>query len=205
MDSLINKIINLLKPLYIYKVGSSLVCNNPNDIDLVLIYDNKEDMLDASNKHHQLISRDEETINGIKYNLLFNNKEYIRNTAIYYSYEFGPYLVQLYGDDDVMKDFNMLTNLELKKDVCMHINNELIAKVQRNYPFGSYITKPYRLLLTCYILDNNSFELTEEQLLTINQVHDNKSMSDELWDYCKHVIYNILKNEFNKNEGWLIL
>ena len=66
--------------------------------------------------------------------------------------------------------------------------SQLDMEMSYNFHYGSYISKPYRLLLTCYILDNNSFELSEEQKNMVNKVHDEKTISTELLTWCKQVI-----------------
>lgn len=188
MKDLITKIVSLLKPSYIYKVGSSLICTNPNDVDLVLIYDNHDKMIEASKKKNSVFTQDDLNIDGIQYNLLFNSLEYIYNTASLYAYEFGPYLIQLYGNNNIMQKLNILTDINLKKEACCIMASQIHIKMSCNFHHGSYISKPYRLLLTCYILYNNSFELSEEQKDIINKVHDEKTISNELLTWCKQVV-----------------
>ena len=88
------------------------------------------------------------------------------------------------------------TSIGEPKDVCFKIYNEmtLIKNIKGSFDykknrFGTnYLYKCYRCLLICYIINNNSYELTEAQKTMLNAVHDIKEMPDKLWKFCIELI-----------------
>lgn len=44
------------------------------------------------------------------------------------------------------------------------------------------------MILICYIINNNSYELTEAQKTMLNIVHDTREMSNDLWNFCIELI-----------------
>lgn len=191
-------IINCHNPDSIYIVGSSILnINHPNDIDLLLLY-NKESV---PIKRYVIISED-----GVRYECFCDTyKEELSNVInICFAWTTLKLAKNIYGDDllnsDKYKDFlhniDLINNSTYRKEVCFKIYNEmmLVKTLKGSFDnkenrFGTnYLYKCYRCLLICYIINNNSYELTEAQKETLNIVHDAREMSDDLWKFCIELI-----------------
>ena len=191
-------IIDCYNPDSIYIVGSSVLnIDNPNDVDLLLLY-NKESV---PIKRYTITSED-----NVRYECFSNTyeKEISNVTNVCFAWTTLKLAKNIYGDDllnsdkykDFLYNFDLVNNLKYRKDVCFKIYNEmmLIKNIKGSFDykknrFGTnYLYKCYRCLLICYIINNNSYELTEAQKTMLNAVHDIKEMPDNLWKFCIELI-----------------
>lgn len=191
-------IIDCNNPDSIYIVGSSVLnIDNPNDVDLLLLY-NKESV---PIKRYAIISED-----GVRYECFSNTyeKEISNVTNVCFAWTTLKLAKNIYGDDllnsdkykDFLYNFDLINNLKYRKDVCFKIYNEMMLvktlkgsfDYKKNRLGTNYLYKCYRCLLICYIINNNSYELTEAQKTMLNAVHDIKEMPDKLWKFCIELI-----------------
>lgn len=191
-------IIDCYNPDSIYIVGSSVLnINNPKDFDLLLLY-NKESV---PIKRYVITSED-----NVRYECFSNTyeKEISNVTNVCFAWTTLKLAKNIYGDDllnsdkykDFLHKFDLVNNVNYRKDVCFKIYNEmmLVKTLKGSFDnkenrFGTnYLYKCYRCLLICYIINNNSYELTEAQKETLNIVHDAREMSDDLWKFCIELI-----------------
>ena len=160
---LILKIAEEYKPTLIYQVGSSIMCENPNDIDLLLIYRNNEDFKN--------FKRSIKYDGQIRYEIFANSLEGQEYNVIDYAYGANAYLNPLYGklDEIDINKIDWLHNSELK----VKVENRLLSRYCEhkfdNLDGSSYMQKPYRFLMTIYFIANNSYELSKEQIKILNK------------------------------------
>lgn len=146
------------EPLAIYRCGSSVLLKRPNDIDLVFYYANEEDLKMGKAT----------TPRDIGYCLHFDTaspKPYIHA----YSYHF---MEKIDGQD-----------IDLNYDIFEHEEEYKAVLRTRASCMPKFWKKWYHILTAVYMYDNGSYDLTEEQLDNIQNVHDN-GISEELYTYC---------------------
>lgn len=187
----------------IYITGSAAIdlLDNFNDVDILLIVSSKNIPYPKYELFQKLTNCDKVSVFSalIDFNSAIELKIQNQDKFAYCS---GPNAKLIYNKSDnsgFLERYDILTNDNFKKECVLSMLYELSTNRH-----NGYLKKPYRLLLSCYILDNNSYNITSEQKRMVKQVHDEKNISDELLSYCKQVIYNVLKNEFNREEDWLI-
>lgn len=104
-----------------------------------------------------------------------------------YAYEFNPYFcVDLYGEmQDCLGGFDILGKdkedylTNLKYDITSEI---FLHQVER---FGR-TKRLYHILCGIYMIENNSYELTEEQIKNVNIAHDKADGWEELYEWAKN-------------------
>lgn len=182
-QTVINQIYEECKPLAIYQVGSSIVCKNPKDVDILLIYKNDADR-EATGGRVKKKYYD----NEIRYDTFTSTLGELEGNLSYFMYEGGKYLKLLAGREIDVSRYNLFTNPEFRKKSLLTILDRLMVKKYNNSTENQYGAKPYRMLMSCYILDNGDYKLTREQIKVLNEIHDTREMSQELWDYCEKVV-----------------
>lgn len=181
---LLENFYNTYHPIAIYQAGSSMVVDNPKDIDIIFIFNSFEE---AKQNNFKRFRFDQ---NGHTCEAFMAALNKIEDTMINYAFMGGDYYKFLYGNPIDKNRFNLFTNLEFRAKALANIVSRYsqykFCKWERK---DSYLLKPYRFLLTCYFLDNNAYTITEEQKAIINKVHDERQMPQDLWDYCERVLY----------------
>lgn len=196
--NIISEIFEEYKPLAIFQVGSSIVCKNPQDIDVLVVYENQAE-LEEKFKGRKCLHDDR----GYKYEVFSNSLDNMKVGMENFMYEGGKYLKFLAGDEEAVNvsQFNVLENESFKR-ACLEKLLDRILSIKFADPdepkyMSSYTNKPYRLLMSCFILDNNSYDLTKKQVAAINKAHDEVSISEEQLEYCYEVVTRLIK-EYSK-------
>lgn len=190
--SLIQELYDILSPKAIFLVGSSPIINKPNDVDLSLIYDHRRDYVAIRKK----ISKEQ---NVRVHEIVVNNNISLLPTGIDdlyngftadFMYEADKYMIYLVGDETCIdKDkINVFKNNIFKDKVLVSLYTDLDIHFGGAPKHNIYGQKPYRLLWSCYILYNKSYDITDEQKRILNEVHDSKQMSEDLWQWCLGVV-----------------
>lgn len=228
-DSVLDNVVKVLKNNFYliennvsfkaaYLIGSSLQFNSPEDLDIMLIYDDPAKYKDDIQYFPHYESRCNQMVNFCikRFDYLIRDK-YESLDDLFDDFfikvaENSTKLIPLFiMDDSYAKDlskYNLVTNIKYRNDVVTYIYNQFLKhndynllkteinnKKISNSMDDSYFKKQHRLLATCYILYNNSYEFTDEQKRILNKVHDSKEMSEELFDWCKSLITNLYKKE----------
>lgn len=217
MKEILIEKMNLLKKdfhfVYAYLTGSYNLIDNPHDLDIVLLYDNinslNEDQEYLLNNFNELDKIFKFTYKSKDYHitLLLNEIKHVKDIMKSFAYISGPYCGDiLCGENDITdySKYNLVTNIGFKLAVLKRLEYQ-INRDKDKYWMCSYTKKLYRLLATCYIIYNNSYELTDEQKQVLNQVHDTNEMSDELFDWCKNLIETKISETMNNFVGELEL
>ncbi len=194
-EKIIYQINDIYKPVAIYRCGSSILVDNPRDIDIVLIYSNKQEMIEKQNIHNESLKL---ILDKNKINILSSNLDMFFDIMAKFPYESGKYWQFLYGNklDDEKYNVNILTNKAHRERSIRLALRQAINYIYEDTCRDMLVIKPYRLLFFCYILDNNSHDLTDDQLKKINAAHDENKISLEQAKYCLNVLERILINEF---------
>ena len=187
---LISKIYNILQPycVAIYLGGSHCqsYIKNPHDIDIICFSDTFENHreltyhLNVYLSHHK-----EDNIYDFIQTRDEDNEEHSYGSYIHRD------MIKLIG-----RDINFTFDI-LGKDRLEYINILLdtIDKLNRRYIRNQ--KRWYQVMRGYYLLKNNSYELTEEQIDIINKIHD----QEEGWDtYIVDIEKNLLEmqKEYNK-------
>lgn len=190
-----------IEQIYITGSAATGLLDNFNDVDILLIVSSQNIPYPKYELFQKLTNCDRVSVFSALIDFNSTSELKIRNQNKF-AYCSGPNAKLIYNKSNnpgFLERYDILKNDNFKKECVLFMLYELST----NLPMG-YLKKPYRLLLSCYILDNNSYNITSEQKQMVNQVHDEKNISNELLSYCKQVIYNVLKNEFNREEDWLV-
>lgn len=146
----------------IYFCGSALLLEKVNDIDKLYCYDTKEEAIEASLKYKH----------NSKFDIHFcDTKPHIFLGC--YAYH---YLMLNEGEDLHLNDFNIFKK-KIKNEYV-----ELLKKYANRLKASD--KKWYHILTACYLYANGEYKLTDEQLNTIQEVHDNGA-SQSIINYCK--------------------
>lgn len=163
--------------------GSALYLENPNDLDFKVIvkFINPKAELGRS---FDIVCGDGETrkVECTFYTFKKWGKQPATRKLIYYVTE-SPDMITVYGNDAKFVRHDILTNRELARKVLLNYDKSLFNYVEENKKQGYQPMLPKRLwnfLLFAYKLKNNSHEVTNAQLETIQDAHDLKL---ELEDY----------------------
>lgn len=181
LDNLYESFKDYIKSIYIVGSKSVNFINNPHDIDVVIISDEKDKLIDLLR------------VDNLRLNLLENLKLDIHvSTEDFFLNHFHwhhPFCKLYKGEELEIRD--ILSNKELvKKDLIKRCNglknNEFFNKDNR-----LCLLKPWYHIyaIMCY-LDNDNYTLTEEQLYNINILHD---MKKEYTELRMTIINNIIK------------
>ena len=199
-DENLNNILEFYTPDSVYIVGSSINhIVNYNDIDVLVLFKNNDDYL-KKNIRKSFLEPD-----GKRIEVFVNTYERQFSMTInkYYAWTSLNMAKHIYGDDLLQiydfNKYNLINSKPYRQTLCKYIKNEFMCVRKRffvskndfttNPRRGSnYLWKCYRLLLICYIINNNSYNLTNEQIKMLNKVHDEKDMSEELWAWCENII-----------------
>lgn len=188
------KLYQLLQPKSLYQTGSSLWLETPRDIDILAIYDTYQEVQEKVKKFNK-----EELFEQTGYSILFMPLEWFPD---FYIYRY-PYLLKemrlLEGEDLHPDKYDLIKNQEFKKIVINSMYNSILISYSRNLNQKIW----YHILTTCYILENNNYELSKEQKENIQRVHDNEKITEELFDYCVNLLKR-LKKEIMKNHKLVI-
>lgn len=193
-QNIVNKLFEILNPIAIYLCGSSLLVDNPNDIDLSIVYENYNEMRTII---CNMSSEDRNYFNNLKkeqhITCLNSSLDIIYDRIESFAYEGPNYYIFLKGTDVLDKSkINILEN----KSFRINSINKLLTSIDEwlsgmiknvDDSLNIYGNKPYRILWTTYILYNNSYTLTEKQIEKLNEVHDAHSMSNDLYIWCKEI------------------
>lgn len=180
----------------VYLVGSSSIgIKNNNDIDILFVIDD--------NIYDKIIYPDRELwlkLLDNKLNIFVISLNDIKDNMINFAYETGPYFKPIFSRENSQEklgyEFNILTNRDFRTRVLKKLRTDFIMdELDSNRDGSIYLKKPYRLLATCYILSNNSYKFTKEQKRILNKVHDEKSISNELFNWCKKLVMDFCKQE----------
>ena len=132
-----------------------------------------------------------------------NNIDFSMTINKYYAWTSLNMAKHIYGDDLLQiydfNKYNLINSKPYRQTLCKYIKNEFMCVRKRFFVSkndfttnprrdSNYLWKCYRLLLICYIINNNSYNLTNEQIKMLNKVHDEKDMSEELWAWCENII-----------------
>ncbi len=187
-QKIIDSIVESLKPISIYIVGSSILnIDNPNDIDILCIVEG-----DTLKKRFHLYSN--------KYNArveVFNatqNQVLDSVHRICYAWSYLKDFRQCIYGDDILAQFDStetLNNKEYKITLCKKIYQDFKDAEQLKSTYGlNFLCKPYRMLIIYYTLLNNSCTYTEKQIKILNEVHDSRKLDAKLYNECKQFFYN---------------
>lgn len=188
-NNIINEITTNNNPDVVYVVGSSTVVNNPNDVDILILYRNEEDF--ANFKRSIYYDKD-----GVRYEVFANSLSGHQQNVVNYAYGTNGYYKPIYGtlSKEELYSIDFLNNPTLRDKVANKLFSQYYEYKFNHLTGASYIQKPYRFLLTVYFIANNSYELTNEQVNILNMVHDKKTMSEDLWLYCEKILFKELFN-----------
>ena len=172
--------------------------NNPDDIDIVFCFKS----LALLNNDRSKIKEARKSLKDIGSKIVFLLRdaslfEYYKNANCSHSYladydaKYGfplfayefPYLDILFGEDTLgVKQISLLDNKQRMKSALKAAINDINSS-----------KKFYHVLTTLYILKNNSYELTQEQIENINIVHDqeNTVRIEELYQEIKMEVNNL--------------
>lgn len=186
---IIKTIIDTCHPDIIYQVGSSVSLDHPNDIDILVLYRKQEDFLK--------FKRFSFKIGALNCEVFGNSFEGQMNNVVNYAYGACSYLKPLYGslNSEELKSIDFLQNKELKTRLLIRLVGRYMCHKYGNLNGSSYMCKPYRFLMTIYFIDNNSYDLTSDQIAILNKVHDEKMMSQDLWKYCESVLMREIQKQ----------
>ena len=142
----------------IYKCGSSLILNNPNDDDLVYYYNSDYERKEALAKNRE---RDKD----IKFRLVSEATKVFIGCWAY------PLMELVEGDEiKKLKDFDLKDHKE-----------EYIALVKKYVEWLPKTDKRwYHILIGVYMLKNGKMKLTKTQLEYVQKTH-NEGISDKLY------------------------
>ena len=191
----INEIKEKLQPLYdvvknycigIVLIGSYVLpwIRNKHDIDVLVIFkDNmKYDLLTCYSENIALIR--ELQAQGIT--PLIRDFDRLLNQERCYVYE-NNFCIKLFESEPFNTSFDIFNKryVNILKANFEYVSNEYQDKNQ----IPKFL---YHILTGIYMIQNNSYELTEEQIENINIVHDmeDTEMIGELFNYCKEWLNN---------------
>ncbi len=159
----IDEIFEKMKPIAIYKTGSSLFFTTNKDIDLILVYNTQDEI----NYYKQIVDG---------YDIHYRLKE---NSLFLGSY--SDHYIELLKGEDVFERINVFDHREDYIDLLKRYIT-LFERHKEHY-FKSW----YHVLACVYILSNNSYSLTQEQLESMQIAHDTQiKQSDK--EYCINFI-----------------
>lgn len=189
-QEIIDLIVKTYNPIAIYIVGSSVLgIENFKDIDILCVFNNndyKERLRLYSNKYKVNC----EIFHATESQVLS------RNHRLSYAWSYLKEFRQCIYGDDILAQFDttdILSNEIYKNDLCKKIYQDFITADQMNSTFGlNFLFKPYRMLIIYYSIINNSYTFTEDQIKTINQVHNTRQINENLYNECKMFFYNII-------------
>ena len=180
---------------FIFLGGSACLSyiNNPHDLDIYVVYNNRGDI--TQDKQEILKLREElkeidsrvaiirqyvEVLNFWKTGILTFETQlsFILPTYIYQT----PNYEIICGEDVVgIKNVNIFDI----KDRFIQSLKDFMPRIDFYYEQDEVIIKAiYHTLIGLYMLENNSYELTKEQIEVINQAHDG-NCSKELYEWIK--------------------
>ena len=185
----------LYKADFIALTGSAIMVDNPNDYDISIIYTSRKNT-PSINLYN----------NRLKNKLRDNNITFFISTIDdikvgAYLYPYCSYKLLAGNEEEfnkIISSFNIFNNKEsYNKLLDILIQDTLSLKYNWQTTDSIFCRKPYRLLWTCYILDNQSYKLTEEQKIAVNKAHDIKQLSKEQIDFC----YNLANKLYSKKQA----
>ena len=145
-----------------YTTGSSLLLNNPRDIDEVWFYETKEECDKARvtrglgekdiNVHYSYVGREPMVFLGC------------------YSYH---YMKLIEGEDLHLDEFNIFDHEEEYKELLKRYASWLPQESKRWY----------HIITAYYLFKNKSYDLTEAQLKVIQSTHD-KGITNAKYNLC---------------------
>ena len=145
-----------------YTTGSSLLINNPRDIDEVWFYEAKEEC----DKARTARGLGEENVN-VHYSYVG------REPMVYLGCYIYHFMKLVEGEDLHLDNFSIFDHKE-----------EYIELLKR---YAGWLPKEnkrwYHILTACYMFENNSYDLTSAQLTAIQRTHD-KGITDAKYNYC---------------------
>ncbi len=185
---IIDFIVKTFNPTSIYIVGSSILnIDNFKDIDILCVYDtddSKERIRLYSNKYKR----------GCEVFHATRSQVMSKAHRLCYAWSYlKAFRKCVYGEDFLAQfdSTDMLNNEEYKIELCRKIYQDFISAERSNSTFGlNFLFKPYRILVLYYAMINNSYTFTEEQIKILNEVHDSRTLSNELYNECKEFCYN---------------
>ena len=145
----------------VYITGSWCFLKNARDIDVVYVYDTKEEAKEAlknSKKDHRYCEHWE----GLD-----------EMPRIYLGCYIYPFRKLIRGED-----------LHFEQYSIFDFKEEYLALLKK---YAEWLPKEnkwwYHILTACYMFENGSYELTEKQLEAIQRAHD-KGITDAKYNYC---------------------
>lgn len=173
-QGLISKLYNLLQPycIAIYLGGSHCqkYIKNPHDIDIICFSDTFKNYCELTyNLHFYLSHHKEDNIYDFLQVRCEDEEEHAYGSYIHKD------MIKLIGRD-VSFTFDILGKDRLEY---VNILLDTIDKLNRGYIRNQ--KRWYQVMRGYYLLKNNSYELTEEQIDIINKIHD----QEEGWEIYK--------------------
>ena len=144
--------------LAIYTTGSSLILKKPNDKDVVYFYPTKEEKIEALRTYRH----------DSEYDVHFA----VAKTCVFLGCYIYHFMELIEGEDLHLNEFSIFDHKE-----------EYIALLKKAVNIYNRKSKKwYQILTAVYMFENNSYDLTEEQLKDIQQAHD-KGVTKKLYTY----------------------
>lgn len=215
INSILNDYKNRLHCDSAFYIGSFILLDNFYDIDIRLWYSNQNDYIVDKQILDEI---------SLKINSIFNKKidfiiqiisdDSISDIMSYLAHTTNIYSICIFNNTDINYNiFDLVENTEYKKQVVNvlynlfqnHNNSDNLIDlfylkqcddIPKYLLKNTYFIKKHHLLLTCYILYNNSYELTDEQINNINNVHSDNCLSTELFNWCKTLITDLYQKEY---------
>lgn len=189
-QEIIDLIVKTYNPISIYIVGSSVIgIDNFKDIDILCVFNNndyRERLRLYSNKYKVNC----EIFHATKSQVLS------RNHRLSYAWSYLKEFRQCIYGEDILAQFDatdILSNEIYKNDLCKKIYQDFITVDQMKSTSGlNFLFKPYRMLIIYYSIINNSYIFTENQIKTLNKVHDTRQIDENLYNDCKMFFHDII-------------
>lgn len=152
----------------VYYCGSSVFLPNPNDIDIVYIYDTVEEIREALRKR-----KHRSTDFNVHYELAVP-KVFLGCYAYHY-------MKRIDGETMPLENFSIFDH-----------KAEYVELLKR---FASWLPKEnkkwYHILTACYIYKNGNYDLTDTQLKAIQSTHDN-GITETRYKFCLKTLNELL-------------
>ena len=180
IQNIYNTVKNYCKCIYIAGSKASSYINNPEDTDVVIVCNDTNDKIKTLKLLHTTCKETKTTLKD-NYNIVIIvstvEKELQCREYCYQDY------IMLFGDTTFQPFHDILNNVEDYKAALRELHDRICEAPNK---------KLYRLLTGIYILQNNSYQLTQEQIANINLCHD---MADtdrmaELLEYCREYLFD---------------
>lgn len=159
--------------------GSSVspFINNPHDIDIIIIWKTSADRRDNLPESKQLYKKIHQI--DIKCNCLQHYMEQyndvFKNIWTVYAYLYQYHCIIAGEPFVILNNFNILLHPDKAIETILYVK-----ELMHNKKWF------YHVLTTLYILENNSYELTTQQIQNINIVHDQQDQEkiEELYQWA---------------------